>query len=104
MKPLMRLEQAERDAEAAIAWYLQEAPEVVDDFIDALGAAIAHIRRHPGTGSPRYAHELKLPGLRCWPAGRFPYLLFYMEEPDRLLLVRVLHSRSDIPTWMLGDA
>ncbi|MDF6000651.1 hypothetical protein P4050_21615 [Pseudomonas aeruginosa] len=26
----------------------------------------------------RYAHELDLPGLHCWPLKRYPYLVFYV--------------------------
>jgi toxin ParE1/3/4 len=33
-------------------------------LIDALEQAYIHISRHLATGSPRYAHEPNLPGLR----------------------------------------
>jgi len=69
-------------------------------FIDALEQAYAHIGRHPATGSPRYAHELNLPGLRSWPLTRFPYLIFYVEHPGHLDVWRVLHGQRDIPVWM----
>ena len=48
-------------------------------FINALGQAYAHISRHAATGSPRYAHELNLPGLRFWPLTHYPHLVFYIE-------------------------
>ncbi|HEY8332752.1 MAG TPA: type II toxin-antitoxin system RelE/ParE family toxin, partial [Tardiphaga sp.] len=59
----------------------------------------------PATGSPRYAHELNLPGLRCWPLTRYPYLVFHVERPDHVDVWRVLHAGRDIPAWMheLGD-
>jgi toxin ParE1/3/4 len=50
-------------------------------FIDALEQAYTHIGRHPATGSPRYAHELNLPGLRAWPLTRYPHIVFYVEHP-----------------------
>ena len=68
-------------------------------FIDALEQAYAHISRHPATGSPRYAHALDLPGLRCWPLTRYPYLVFYIERAECIDVWRVLHGQRDLPTW-----
>jgi toxin ParE1/3/4 len=51
-------------------------------------------------GSPRYAYELGLEGVRAWPLRRFPYLIFYIEKPDALDVWRVLHGQRDIPSWM----
>lgn len=43
---------------------LQEVgPEVGLGFIDELERACKHLGRHLATGSPRYAHQLNLPGL-----------------------------------------
>jgi len=51
-------------------------------------------------GSPRYAFELRLEGLRAWPLRRYPYLVFYVEREDHLDVWRVLHAQRDIPAWM----
>ena len=100
-KHIIPREQANRDVDDAVAYYLNEAAESVAlGFIDALEQAYAHIARHPGTGSPRYAHELNLPGLRTWSLTRYPYLVFYLERPDRIDVWRVLHGQRDIPVWM----
>jgi toxin ParE1/3/4 len=101
VKTVVLREQAERDVDEAIAYYVDEDSEQAAlGFIDALQQAYAHIARHPGTGSPRYAHELNLPGLRCWPLTRYPYLVFYVERPDQIDVWRVLHCQLDIPAWM----
>ena len=100
-KHIIPREQANRDVDDAVAYYLNEAAESVAlGFIDALEQAYAHIARHPGRGSPRSAHELNLPGLRTWSLTRYPYLVFYLERPDRIDVWRVLHSQRDIPAWM----
>lgn len=101
VKPVVPRELARRDVEAAVAHYLAEgaAPAALA-FIDALEKAYSHIGRHPATGSPRYAHELNLPGLRSWPLKRYPYLVFYLEHPDHIDVWRVLHGQRDIPAWM----
>jgi len=99
-KRLVRLEMADHDVSAALDHCLVEAPQVADKFIDALEDAFHHIQRAPATGSPRYAHELNLPGLRFWMCRRFPYLVFYMEHADRIDIWRVLHAHRDLPSWL----
>ena len=100
-KPVVQREQARRDVEDAVAYYLGEgSASAALDFISSLEAAHLHISRHPAAGSPRYAHELNLPGLRTWPLARFPFLVFYVEYPDRIDVWRVLHGQRDIPAWM----
>ena len=92
---------ARRDVDVAIDHYLGEgAVKAALDFVGALEKAYAHIGRQPASGSPRYAHELNLPGLRSWPLTRFPYLVFYFEHDDHVDVWRVLHAQRDIPVWM----
>lgn len=103
VKPVVPRGLARRDVDEAIAHYLNEGGErVALRFIDAVEKAYAHIGRQPASGSPRYAHELNIPGLRSWSLGRFPYLVFYVERRDHVDVWRVLHGRRDIPAWMRG--
>ena len=100
-KPVIPRESASQDVDAAIAHYLDEsAVQAALGFIDAFEQAYDHIGCHPATGSPRYAHELNLPGLRFWPIARYPYLIFYIEREDHIDVWRVLHAQRDIPAWM----
>ena len=100
-KPVVPREQARRDVEDVVAYYLAEgAAQAAVGFIDALATAYAHIGRHPASGSLRHAHELNLPGLRCWSLRHYPHLVFYVEHDDRIDVWRVLHGHRDIPAWM----
>ncbi|WP_299511419.1 type II toxin-antitoxin system RelE/ParE family toxin [uncultured Limnohabitans sp.] len=100
-KPVIPRELALWDVEQAVAYYLDEgAPSAALGLIDALEKAYAHIGRHPATGSPRYAHELNLPGLRFWPLTRYPHGVFYTEKADHIDVWRVLHGQRDIPAWL----
>lgn len=104
-KPVIPRELANRDIDEAIADYLSEgAEQAAFGFIDALEQAYAHIGRHPASGSPRYAHELNLPGLRSWPLANYPHLVFYVEYPEHIDVWRVLHGQRDIPAWMQKPA
>ncbi len=100
-KPVVPREQANRDIDDAIAYYLKEGAEsAAMSFIDELERAYIHISRNPATGSTRYAHELNLPGLRSWPLTRFSHLVFYFEQSDCVDVWRVLYAQRDIPAWM----
>ena len=82
-------------------YYAREAGEgVALGFIDAVESAYHAIARRPQSGSPRYAHELSLPGLRSRGLNRYPYLVFYIERGTHIDVWRVLHAHRDIPPWM----
>lgn len=103
MKRPMRLalrQRADIDVLDIIDHCLVEAPHAAIGFVDALEAAYQHIGRAPAAGSPRHAHELNLPGLRCWRCARYPYLVFYMEHDHRIDVWRVLHSSRDMPVHL----
>lgn len=97
MKPLVRLVKADTDVEDALSHYLREAPHMAGAFIDALERAYRHIQRAPGAGSARYAWELGLPEIRFVSCGKFPYLVFYQERAEAIIVIRVLHGSRDIP-------
>jgi toxin ParE1/3/4 len=101
--PLIRRARADRDVLEALDHYREVSPQVAQGFVDDLELAYAHIGRYPGSGSPRYGHELNLPGLRAWPCGRYPYLVFCVEFDDRIEIWRVLHGQRDIPRWMQDE-
>lgn len=101
LKPVIARAMANDDIDETLAYYLSESvDQAALGFIDALEQAYTHIARHPATGSPRYAHALDLPGLRCWPLARYPHLVFYVERPDHIDVWRVLHGKRDIPAWL----
>jgi toxin ParE1/3/4 len=101
----LRLRQrAREDVEEAVLYYRDEAGErIALDLIDAVAAAFRAIAEYPGSGSPRYTHELDLPGLRYRQVGGFPYLVFYVEQAGQIDVWRVLHAHRDIPDWLQGS-
>ena len=100
-KPTVLRERARRDVDEAVEHYLAEARvSVALAFIDALEEAFRRMGERPASGSPRYARELDLPGLRSWVVRRFPYLVFYVEREADIDVWRVLHTARDIPAWL----
>ena len=101
VKPVVPRRDAVRDADEAITYYLERGSlDAALGFIDALERVYGDIGRHPAAGSPRYAHELDLPGLRFWLVPGYPYVVFYIERDDHVDVWRVLHGQRDIPSWM----
>jgi toxin ParE1/3/4 len=100
-KPVVPRRVALRDIDEAVAYYLGEGgDETALRFIDAVEKAFTRIGRHPASGSPRYAVELNLPGLRAMPVTRHPHLVFYVDRDDHVDVWRVLHGERDIPAWI----
>ena len=105
LKPVSLRALAQRDVREAVLWYRREGgANPAQHFVEALEHAYAQLARRPASGSPRYANELNLPGLRCWPIRKFPYLIFYVEHADSLDIWRVLHGQRDLPAWLTHDA
>ena len=74
-KHIIPREQANRDVDDAVAYYLNEAAESVAlGFIDALEQAIADIEKEVGLGLEPFRQAARLlstmPGLKLMPASR----------------------------------
>ena len=96
-KPVVLRARADADIDSALDHYLLEAPRVVDRLLAALEKAITAIENHPAAGSARYAMALGIPGLRHRPVSKLPYLVFYLEGPKDVSVLRVLHVTRDVP-------
>lgn len=103
-KPAIPRTLAKGDVDEAVSYYLsEEAEQAALGFIDALEKAYTQISRHLAIGSPRYAHELNLPGLRCLTLTRYPHIVFYVERDDYIDVWRVLHGMRDIPAGLRDE-
>lgn len=92
---------ARQDADDAASWYANQGGLALElAFIDELQAATELIARHPGSGSTRHAvlfPDLSTP-LRFSPLKRFErYLIYYLEFPDHLEIVRIWDAARDLP-------
>ena len=102
MTPIHVRPEADRDLDAAVAFLLHEGANVAAlQLLDEFEAALNRIAGRPAIGSPRYARLLQ--GLRFWRLRRHPYLVFYVEQPDYIDVLRVLHAARDIPTALRED-
>jgi toxin ParE1/3/4 len=65
-------------------------------FLDAAEASFGALLRNSGMGAPLTLRAPELAGLRKWCVSGFDnFLVFYLEQPDGVAVVRVLHAASD---------
>lgn len=101
-KPVVLRRTAEDDIRSATDYLNDEGtPELARRFLVALELAFSSISEQPTSGSPRFAHELDLPGVRSWLLADSPYLIFYVELDDHVQVWRVLHVKRDLG-FLLG--
>jgi len=78
----------------AIAFYDRESRTIGSALTEAVAAAIAFVREHPEAGRPDRR------ALRRWQVRRFPYTLFYRDEPQRIYILAVAHHRRKPGYWV----
>ena len=71
----------------------KDNPEAAKRFIERLRAKARQLAETPGIGRSR-GEDLR-PDLLSFPVGH--YVLFYREQPDGIVLVRVIHGSRDLP-------
>jgi plasmid stabilization system protein ParE len=91
-KLVLRLD-AKLDLEEALDWYEQKRAGLGKDFVAAVGDAMDNLRREPDRGIAVF-NQLRRANVK-----RFPYGIFYLVEPDRIVVVGVLHARSSPKAW-----
>lgn len=98
MKRVLPRVAAEQDIDAGFACYQKVGgAALAQGFVDAYDAALRHIARPPGTGSPRHAAAFGIHNLRFWLLRGFPYAVFHVDQPDVVDVLRVRHQASDLP-------
>ena len=104
-KTVIRTRQATQDVENEVTYYLVDegSEQAALGFIAEIEQAYAQLGKHPSIGSPRYAYELDVPGLRSWPLDKYPHLIFYIERADHIEIWRVINGKRDIPAWLLSE-
>jgi plasmid stabilization system protein ParE len=95
VKPLEIEPAALAEAEEAAAWYAERDPRVAARFAEELDAALNRIADGPHRW-PIYLH-----GTRRVRLTRFPYLIAYRDEPTRILVVAIAHTKRKPGYWRM---
>lgn len=92
-RPVQLLPEAERELEEAFGWYERQQRGLGLEFLRAFDAAVESLGRLP-EGSEVVALRTRKALLR-----RFPYLVLYAVEAERILITAVFHGRRDPQRW-----
>ena len=85
-------------------YLVEDALEAATRFLDAVDESIEAICQMPHIGAPKPLKNPILSGLRSWAVKGFEDIfIFYLDQPDALRVVRVLHGRRDIKRILEGE-
>lgn len=85
---------AEREADEAVAWYEKRETGLGAAFRESVEDTILSIQNNP------YANPAVHGSKVCRAlVDRFPYIVVYSLEADRILIVSVFHTSRNPSTW-----
>ena len=85
--------EAEAEMYAAEQWYGGPSAPPARSFLRALHARLADIQRFPES------YQLIYRDLRRAPLRRYPYVIIYRTERERIVVVSIFHVRRDQRIW-----
>lgn len=85
--------EAERDLADATAWYEAQQPGLGGQFLHETEVALSAILEHP------LAYQVVHRGTRRALLRRFPFGIFYLLEPERIVVIGILHASRDPALW-----
>ena len=84
---------AANDLAEAVAWYDAEQSGLGDEFLNAVDDTLRRVARHP------LLYRECRPGVRLAALKRFPYLVFFILDPEEIAVLAFLHSRRSPHRW-----
>jgi toxin ParE1/3/4 len=84
---------ARADINAAVDWYEDRQAGLAQRFLAEVDRCLALVAEHP----LRFA--IKHRDIRCAAVRRFPYLIYFVVEPNRVVVLAVFHVRRDPIVW-----
>lgn len=84
---------ADQDVDGAFAWYEGRQIGLGDRFLQSLAMTVERMCTNPEL-YPIVRGVIRRATLR-----RFPYFLFYVIEPERIVVIACLHASRDPQAW-----
>jgi plasmid stabilization system protein ParE len=84
---------ARADVEAAVLGYEDRQAGLAQRFLAEVDRCLALAAEHPLRFAIKH-HEI-----RCAPVRRFPYLIYFVAEQKRIVVLAVFHVRRDPIVW-----
>lgn len=90
---IVLLPEAVADAAEAYQWYEQRGEGLGDRFLKCVGDCIERIQQQPELAERVYLDFRRIL------VRRFPYVIFYEFEADRIVIYSIFHSSQDPRKW-----
>ena len=84
---------AEVDIRNAVAYYDQQSSALGDEFLDRVRDALHALKGNPFLAAKSY-QEIRQTMIR-----QFPYVISYLVEDDRIVVIAVVHGRRNPSSW-----
>jgi plasmid stabilization system protein ParE len=91
--PVVYLPEAQDDIDAVYTSYEQKTIGLGDRFLDVLRDQINLISDNPSLYGVLHRD------VRAAPLRRYPYVVYYREETDRVLIIALQHARRSSRSW-----
>lgn len=85
--------EAERDIDNSYNWYEDQSSGLGAEFLRALNATLASIRRNP------FAYPIVHKKVRRTLVTRFPHSFFYFADDDKIVITACVHHKRDPLIW-----
>jgi toxin ParE1/3/4 len=92
--PLILSPEAETDFDTTFDWYEQQRAGLDIDSASRVQAALDLIVSWPELFAVRAEN------VRRAPVRRFPYSVYYRVEPDRVVVLAIVHTSRDQSAWL----
>ncbi|MGH9963138.1 MAG: type II toxin-antitoxin system RelE/ParE family toxin [Pyrinomonadaceae bacterium] len=91
--PVVFRRRVQNDLTAAFDWYEEQRSGLGEEFLSALESTFRSIEQFPEMFAR--VHE----DVRRAIVTQFPFAVFYLIEPKRIVILRVLHMARDPKLW-----
>jgi toxin ParE1/3/4 len=85
---------ADREATAATTWYRDRSEDAAIDFARAVREGVQAVRQRPARWPRWQRSEVRRKVLR-----RFPFSIFYLVEPEGVVIVAIAHHKRRPGYW-----
>ena len=87
---------AQAELDGAVDWYEERVEGLGMKFLLLVDQALQEIQASPTT-FPRWEHDARF---RKFVMQRFPYIVFYREQADRIDVIAIAHGAREPGYWL----
>ncbi len=91
--PVVFRRRFQNDLGAGFDWYEEQRPGLGEQFLSAVRSTLESIELYPELFISVHGD------VRRAIVSRFPFAIFYLVEPRRVVVLRVLHTARDPKLW-----